>query len=174
MQTSTIDIIILVVLGAALIYGLIRGFIKQIASLGGIILGIVACRLFADNAGTLVQRLMPGTFSSADSARIVGCILLFLLVYFTVGAIASLTRKLTNALMLGWLDHLLGGIAALFKWALVLSIILNLWKAVSPDSPIFYQSKLMDGEMLPAIMNLAPRMLGFATEQLGATVNSIT
>ena len=71
MQTSTIDIIILVVLGAALIYGLIRGFIKQIASLGGIILGIVACRLFADNVGTLVQRLMPGTFSSADSARIV-------------------------------------------------------------------------------------------------------
>ena len=137
-------------------------------------MGIVACRLFADNVGTLVQRLMPGTFSSADSARIVGCILLFLLVYFTVGAIASLTRKLTNALMLGWLDHLLRGIAALFKWALVLSIILNLWKAVSPDSPIFYQSKLMDGEMLPAIMNLAPWMLGFATEQLGATVNSIT
>lgn len=173
MQTSTIDIIMLIVLGAALVYGLIRGLIKQIASLGGIILGIVACRLFADSVGPLVQRLLPGTFSSAGSAKIVGCILLFLLIYFTVGAIASLTRKLTSAIMLGWLDHLLGGIAAMFKWALVLSILLNLWKTVSPGSAIFYQSKLMDGEMLPAIMNLAPWMLGFATEQLGATVNSI-
>lgn len=174
MQVGTIDIIIMVVLGAALVYGLIRGLIKQIASLGGIILGIVACRLFAENVGPLVMRLMPGVFSSAGSAKVVGCILLFLLVYFTVGAIASLTRKLTNALLLGWLDHLLGGVAAVFKWALVLSILLNLWRVISPDSAIFTQSTLMDGEMMPALLRLAPWMLGFTTAQLGVAFDSVT
>lgn len=174
MHLSTIDIIILIVFAIALVYGLIRGLISQLASLGGIILGIIACRLFADSVGPLVMRLMPGVFSSAGSAKVVGCILLFLLIYFTVGAIASLTHKLTNALKLGWLNHLLGGVAALFKWALVLSILLNLWRIVSPASPIFTQSTLMDGEMMPFLLRLAPWMLGFTTTQLGVTFDSIT
>ncbi len=80
MHLSTIDIIILIVFAIALVYGLIRGLISQLASLGGIILGIIACRLFADSVGPLVMRLMPGLFSSAGSAKVVGNIKIF--IYF--------------------------------------------------------------------------------------------
>jgi len=43
---TTIDIILLIVIGASLVLGLYKGIISQIASIGGVILGIIACRFF--------------------------------------------------------------------------------------------------------------------------------
>lgn len=171
---SIIDIILIIVLAASLIYGAIKGVISQIASLGGIITGIIACRLLGPAVGPWLMQVMPGTFSSVATARIVGYILLFLLVYFTVGAIASLMRKFTKAILLGWLDHLLGAVFACFKWLLILSIILNLWHMVWPAASVFHSSTLMDGELFPAVMKLAPATLGFALDQLNTTVNGLT
>lgn len=159
-------------LGVSLIYGLYKGLISQLASLGGIVLGIVACRFFAPDAGRLVMQTFPGTFASETSANIAGAVILFLLVFFTVGAFASLARKLTHTLLLGWLDHLLGCVFCVFKWLLVMSIILNLWYMVSPSSPIFRTSTLMDGEMLPWIVRLAPEMFGVLGDHLKDAVNS--
>lgn len=171
---SPIDIIITVVLVASLIYGAIKGLISQIASFGGIVCGIVACRLLGPSVGPWLMETLPRTFTNPTTARITGYVLLFLLVYFTIGAIASLTRKFTKALLLGWLDHLLGAVFACFKWMLALSIILNLWHMVSPTSSIFHSSTLMDGDMFPALMKLAPATLGFAIDQLNTTVNGLT
>ena len=46
---SIIDIVIVVVFVGAIIYGLYKGIISQLGSLGGIILGIIACRIFGDS-----------------------------------------------------------------------------------------------------------------------------
>ena len=56
---SVIDIIILIVFVGAIIYGLYKGVIAQLGSLGGIILGIIACRLFGDYATELVSNILP-------------------------------------------------------------------------------------------------------------------
>lgn len=158
---SAIDIALTFILFGSVAYGLWRGVIRQVASLGGIVLGIVACRLFGAQASNLLVATFPTTFSSAVTAAVVANVLLFILVWLTVGLIARLLRKLTQALMLGWLDRLLGGVFSLFKWLLLTSIILNLWHLIAPESAIFTTSTLMDGEMLPWVMRIAPAMLGF-------------
>lgn len=48
----------------------------------------------------------------------------------------------------------------MFKWLLVLSIILNLLYLAAPGSSIFTTSTLMDGDMLPWVMRIAPKMFG--------------
>ncbi|MCM1504659.1 MAG: CvpA family protein [Muribaculum sp.] len=170
---SAIDIAILAVVGASLVYGLCKGIISQLASLGGVVLGIIACRLFAKDMGPLVIQTFPNTFSSETSAAIAGTVILFLLVFFTVGAFASLARKLTHTLLLGWLDHLLGGLFCVFKWLLVMSILLNVWYLVSPGSGIFTSSHLMDGRLLPWIIRLAPDLLGVVTDQFKDMVSTL-
>ncbi len=141
-------------------YGVWKGLIRQVASLGGIVLGLIACRIFGSQAGTMLAEMLPGTFESATSAAIVGNVLLFILVWLTVSVVASMLHKITHALMFGWLDHLLGGVFAMFKWLLVLSILLNLLYLASPGSSIFTTSTLMDGDMLPWVMKIAPKMFG--------------
>lgn len=170
---SAIDIAILMVMGASLIYGLYKGIISQLASLGGIILGIVVCRMFASDMGPLVMQTFPNTFTSETSAAIAGNILLFLLVFFTVGAFATLARKLTHALLLGWLDHLLGCLFCVFKWMLIMSILLNVWYIISPESQIFTSSHLLDGKFLPWIVGLAPDLMGVVGEQVKDMIHSI-
>lgn len=171
---SAIDITILIVAGAALVYGLIKGIINQLASLGGFVLGLIACRIFGDNMAEIMTGILPGTFHSQQAASIVGNIVLFLLVYFTVALIASMAHKLTHAIMIGWLDHLLGGIFSVFKWLLIMSIVLNLWHIITPDSPIFHSFTLMDGELFPALMNFAPKMLSALAGQVSATIDNVS
>ncbi len=170
---SAIDIAILVVLGASLIYGLYKGIISQLASLGGVVLGIVACRLFAKDMGPLVIQTFPNTFTNETSAAIAGTVILFLLVFFTVGAFASLARKLTHTFLMGWLDHLLGGLFCVFKWLLVMSILLNVWYMINPNSGIFTNSHLMAGKLLPWIIKLAPDLLGVVSDQFKEMINTL-
>ena len=161
-----LDIILCVIAGGALIYGLYKGFIAQLASIGGLVLGIIACRLFHQQAGDLMMSLFPGTFSSTGVAVAVGCIVLFLVVYFFISAFACLLRKITHALCAGWIDRLLGAAASVFKWLLLCSIILNIWHFIAPDSSIFSSSHIMEGKLFDAVMKLVPKIFGIVSEQI--------
>ncbi len=166
---NAIDIIILVVIAGATIYGLYRGLIKQLSSLAAIACGVMGCRLFGDDVSLLAMPLMPDTLNNPTIANFISIAILFILIYLTVELIASLLHSLSHALMLGWLDHLLGTVFCLFKWLLILSIILNVWQLVSPQNPIFSNSTLMDGEMLPGIMNIAPMLFGIVSDSLSSS-----
>ena len=70
-------------------------------------------------------------------------------------------RRITHALMFGWLDHLLGGVFAMFKWLLALSITAqSVVSGISGQQYIHYLYTLMDGDMLPWVMKIAPKMFG--------------
>lgn len=161
-----VDIILGVIAGGALIYGLYKGFIAQLASIGGLILGIVACRLFHQQAGNLMMTLFPTAFSSEIVAVITGSLILFLLVYFFISAFSRLLKRLTHALCMGCIDRLLGGAASVFKWLLLSSIIINIWHFIAPESAIFTSAHVMDGRPFKAVMELAPKIFGVVSEQI--------
>lgn len=161
-----VDIILGVIAGGALIYGLYKGFIAQLASIGGLILGIVACRLFHQHAGNLMMSLFPTAFTSETTAVITGSLLLFIVVYFFIAAFARLLKRLTHALCIGWADRLLGGVASVFKWMLLSSIIINIWYFIAPESPVFTSAHVMDGRPFKAVTELAPKIFGIISEQI--------
>lgn len=43
-----------------MVYGLIKGIINQLASLGGFVLGLIACRIFGDNMAEIMTGILPG------------------------------------------------------------------------------------------------------------------
>lgn len=161
---NILDIIIIVVFAGSIIYGLYKGIISQLGSLGGIILGIVACRIFGDDATRLVSDILPAMTSNASSAAfansVIANILLFLIVYFLVKLLSGALKKLTHALALGFIDRILGAAFGLFKWCLALSIALDLWMAIFPDSTIIKASTLADGMAAKTILDLAPTLFG--------------
>ncbi len=174
---SGIDIVIAVIFAGGLIIGYRKGALRQIGSIGGVVAGLIACRLAGDRATALVASLMgwdaPGASSmSVTAAQVVGYGALFLAVWCGVWAIARMLRKATHAMLLGPVDGVAGAVFLAAKWMIVVSLVLNLWKRVDPNSSIFSSSRLAGGAVLDAIMQLTPRIFGFLQE--AATNHQLT
>lgn len=73
---------------------------------------------------------------------------------------AGTIRKLFESLSLGRVDNLAGAVFAILKYALVFSVLLNVWMALFPSGKL----KSSYNDALPsAVINMAPAVLGSKT-----------
>ena len=175
---SAIDVIIILLIAGGAVRGAYKGFIKQLSSLGGIILGIVACRIFGDWASRILSGLIPELkeLPFADTAiSILGHIVLFIFVYINIALIATMVKGITNKLSLGVFDRIAGALLCIFKYLLALSLFLNLWFLLSPSSSIFNSSRILDGSLLKFVTGLAPWVINSKFIPASAEIlNSVT
>lgn len=168
---TSFDIILVIVVVVAVVIGFRRGIITQIAAIGGLVAGIVLCRLFGDQASMFVAglhlkpdeggELIPSYFDKA-----VGNIALFAAGNIGLRIVARFFRRVTHAMSLGLLDRLAGGAFALFEWLLVLSLCLNLYYVINPDTKCNELSSFDEGKVVEAVGQLAPTVLGWATDAM--------
>ncbi len=164
---AAIDILILIVFAASVIYGLRRGAIRQVGGVLALFAGVLACRLFGDS----VAHLMLSLTGSADapsataeySASVLGNLVLYLVVYIGVRLLAGGLRNICKALLLGPIDRILGAVFAVLQWMLGLSLVLNFWAAIFPGSELMAESQLGRGLALQSIMDFAPWLFGSIT-----------
>ncbi len=172
-EMTTFDIIILVFVAVGLATGLYKGFISQLGSIAAIILGIVACRLWGDVAVGIVSGwLDPSPENSAWSVyavTIIGYVVLFVVVYLAVVLLARLLHKLSHVMMMGPLDHIAGALLGIFKWLLLLSVLVNLWLVCSPGSKAVEDSRLAGGKVAAWVKGFAPSLLGACVSGHGSS-----
>ena len=96
-NVATIDIIILIVIGAGAIVGFVKGFIRQLASILGLIVGLLAAKaLYA----SLAEKLCPTVTDSMTVAQVLAFIMIWIAVPLIFVLIASLLTKAMQALLL--------------------------------------------------------------------------
>lgn len=159
---SAIDILIIFVFIVSLIYGFRKGVIIQIGAVGGVVVGILACRLF----GHWLTGVFAGDGADENDIYISGVfanVLLFLAGYISARIVARLVKTVTNALCLSIVDRLAGALFSLFQWFLVMSLLMNIWQAFRPDIDVTAKSTIGNGRAAKAIMNLSPKVLGSET-----------
>lgn len=163
---NTLDIIILILFAAAIIYGLRRGVIAQLGAVGGVLVGILACRLLGDWCATIVARLSgDAAATSGYIDSVIANVVLFVGGCMLTRLIAKLLKGVAHALCLGFFDRIAGALFTLFAWFLCFSIILNLWQVLSPGQSVASHSNLSGGRAAEAIIDLAPKVLGGETAQ---------
>jgi membrane protein required for colicin V production len=117
-----LDILILITLAASVIGGLTTGIVRGLVNLAGLILGIFLAGLYYETvAGWL------GFISNADIAKTAAFVLIVAVVMIIAGLVGALLHKLISAVLLGWLDHLLGGVLGLLVGAIAWGALLALW-----------------------------------------------
>lgn len=159
---TAIDILILLIFIVSIAYGLRRGFITQLGSVGGVLVGILACRLFSDT----VTDFFAGSDPDANDLYVSGvfaCVLLFIVGYIAARLVARLVKTVTNSLHLTVFDRVAGALFSLFEWFLVFSLLLNIWQAFRPDIDITSGSRLAGGRAAKAVVDFAPKVLGSET-----------
>lgn len=154
---TTLDILILVVFIASAGYGFYKGMIVQVGALVAILFAVVLCRL----AGGWLAGVIAGHDGVSEADVVIAKVTLFVIGYLSVRIAARFIKQITHALALGALDRLGGALFSLFQWMLVLSLLMNLWFVIKPEPAIEELATLGNGHVGPAILHLAPAVLGW-------------
>lgn len=158
-----VDTITIMLFVAAAVMGYMRGLVKQVTSLVGYILGIVACNLFGDTATEVLVTVMPSAANwplASITTHAVAVIVMFLIISLTARVAGIFIKNTFSMLHIGIIDKLGGSVLCLFKYFFIFSILLNLWFLVNPHSDTFTTEHMLSNKPFVATINLAPRVLG--------------
>ena len=135
---TTIDIIILIALGAGVIIGFMKGFIRQLASILGLIVGLLAAKALYTS---LAVKLCPTVIDSMTVAQILAFVIIWIAVPLIFTLVASVLTKAMEAVSLGWLNRLLGAGLGALKYLLLVSLVVCVIQFIDTDSQLISQTK---------------------------------
>ena len=140
---NSLDFIILVILGYCLIRGFFRGVIKEVSSVIGVVGGFFAARLYYAD----LSNLLTDWVAVASYRDILGFVLAFGVVFFTVSILGVILKYLMKVALLGWVDRLFGiGIGCL-KGILVVSILLFVLTTFLPKGVRLLEKSILAGKV---------------------------
>ena len=155
-------IIILIVLGG-LVLGYRKGFIGQLSSLVSWVVAMVLCYKCGDLAKDLFLTFVPSAADwplSSITVKTVSLAFTFLIVMVIIRLLMRLFKGSLNAVHLGFIDKAGGSLLFMFKYAFVLSILLNLLYAFNPDMETFGTTHMLNNKPYEFTLDLMPHVLG--------------
>lgn len=160
---TLIDTILALIVVAGAVIGYRKGLIGQLATIVSFVLGIGSCMLFGDSAKDMLLAMNPDAAKwplSGVTVHVVAVTVLFLVVALTVRVIGFFVKKVTKAVHLGLIDRIGGVVMCVFKWTFVLSVLLNLWLVISPNSDVFTTEHALNNKPFEVALDLMPAVLG--------------
>ena len=165
---TTIDIIILIIVGAGVVTGFMKGFIRQLASILGLVVGLLAAKaLYA----TLAEKLCPTVTDSMTVAQVLAFIVIWIAVPLIFTLVASLLTKAQWKLFRwDWLNRWLGSGLGALKFLLLTSLVICVIEFVDGDnklisatkkseSLLYYPMETFAGIFFPAAKNITQQYI---------------
>lgn len=161
---TTIDIVVLVVLGAGAVAGFVKGFLKQLAGLLGLVAGmLIAKALYA----TVAERFFLPLTDSLTMAQGIAFVVIWVAVPLAFLLVAMLLTKAMEAVALGWLNRLLGAGLGLLKSALLVSLFICVVEYVDTGNALFKKTKKQESVLYYPMEKFAGVFLPAAREVAG-------
>ena len=130
---NTLDIILLVAVGIGILFGLISGLVKQLSFGAGVIIGLLQATIFYPRTAAMLQGY---TGWNDLICTILGFVIVFIAVALVINIAGSILRWLLKAILLGWLDRILGAIFSAIVAIGILVLGVNISESVAPDNDI--------------------------------------
>lgn len=133
-----LDILILLFVGLGIFVGYRKGFLNQVASLLGLLVGLFLAKQYYQD---LAKELSPTIFESMSFANVVAFIVIVLLVPLAFSIVASLIARVLEAVCLGWLNQIMGAVMGAVKTIFVLSLLIFVFEFFDSDNQILSKTK---------------------------------
>ena len=136
---NLLDIIIIAIISFLVLKGIFRGFIREIASLVGIILGIWLANHFQPQMTNYLRSYL----SSTPFLSLVSFGVIFAAIIISCNLLGWLLHRLIKKALLGGFDRTLGAGFALLKGIIIIYLLIVLLTFFLPTkTPLIAQSKL--------------------------------
>ena len=150
---SVIDI----VLGALILFGLVRGFMKglfvEVASLVALIAGVYGAIHFSNFAAEFLQNK---TEWSEKTINITAFAITFVIIVLAIGIAGKALTKLADFAALGILNKLTGGAFGALKIALILSVVLNVFDKLNNTITLLDDDTKQESALYKPVKSLVP------------------
>jgi membrane protein required for colicin V production len=146
-----LDIIILIIIVASAVEGGIHGFVYELFSLAGLLLGLfLGWKYFA-----LASSYLQFTGLPAWLLHVVAFLVILIIVSALLRLVGGALKKVLHATFVGWVDRLVGVVFGLVRGAVVV-LLLTLILLLSPLSNVMIREAPRTRLMKPAIHTIRP------------------
>ena len=149
--------IIDIVLGALLLFGLIRGAMKglfvEIASLVALVLGVYGAIHFSGFAANFLESKVDW---NEKTINIVAFAITFVIIVLAISLAGKALTKLADFAALGIINKLAGGVFGALKIGLILSVLLIVFNKLNNTLPFMEQDDLEESILYEPVKSLAP------------------
>ena len=152
---NTLDLTILIPIALGFIFGLFKGFIKELGSLVAIVLGIYGAKYFAPSLSNLL--ITKFDFSPKTSTP-VAYFILFVAIAIILLFVAKAVERFFDSFSLGGINKLLGGIFSALKYALIVSVLLNIFAALDSKISLIKSKTKSESVCYKPALKLAPEL----------------
>ncbi len=148
-----IDLVIIIILGLSVISGFTNGFVKEVASLAALILGIWGAIKFSTFTAA---KLYDWFDMSGQYVGIIAFLVTFLVIVVIIHFIGILADRFIDAISLGFLNRILGMVFGLLKSVLIMSVIFVILNALDARRPFLPKEKIEQSRFYNPISDIAP------------------
>jgi membrane protein required for colicin V production len=127
---SILDIIMMIIIGASCIYGITKGFIRDVFSLIAVIVGVIAALVGYPWAAAYLSALVP----AGPPANIIGFALILLIVSIGVSVLGVVISKAIAGADLSVYDRIAGACFGLIEGIVVASVIAVIAAVLTPSA----------------------------------------
>ena len=153
-----LDITILVIFAAGMIQGLVKGFVRQVFSLIGLILAIIIAFRYHD----LLARYLSEWITHPVALTVISFVIILVVVILLFKLIALAARAAIAAIQVGWVDRLFGGVFGLLRSVLLVAVLFALF-VICTDKPT---KPMIASRLTPRVMEVSRIIARFLPTQL--------
>lgn len=152
---NSLDIGILSIASIFFIRGIFRGFIFELVTVIGLILGYIISITYLSIVSGIILSFFPSLPISI--VNIVGFFVLFVGTNMLLRVIANLLTKTLKIAMLGWLNHLLGGLFGLLKGVILMSILVFVIDLIPFSATLLESIEVKQSLLYPVLDVFGPK-----------------
>lgn len=140
-----LDIVIIALMVFLMVRGIFRGFVREIGSLAGVVVGIILANMYQPK----VTSLLKGWLGAHDYLPLVGYALIFLVVVVAFNLAGYGLKLILQKALLGWADRTLGVGLALVKGIVIVYLGIALLTHFVPEK----NPNIADSKLVPIIVS---------------------
>ncbi len=152
---NVFDIIILVLVGIGTLFGLFKGLVKEVLSLLAIFLAFVFAEMFNHKLDPYIHEIVH---LSDKLTTIISYILIFVATFVVMLLIIGLIEKVISKLHLSWFNYLLGAVFGGLKWAIIVSLLLNIFDVLDAKFNFVNQKNKSESALYYPILRISPTL----------------
>jgi len=136
---TVVDIIVLAIVGISILFGVLRGLVREVLALVAWVAAFLVANLLAPD----IAKLLPQAMASEEIRLLVTFVVVFIVVLVGLSVLAILASKVVKIVGLGPADRVVGGVFGLARGMLVVMILVLLAGLTSlPRQPMWRNAAL--------------------------------